>query len=40
MTSCLGKSCLIGLLCESYVNVYQFVYVLLSLLDFRVGCGI
>ena len=31
MTTCLGKSCSYGLLCVSFVNVYQFVYVLLSL---------
>ena len=25
MTACLGKSCSFGLLCVSFVNVYQFV---------------
>ena len=27
MTTCLGKSCLVGLLCLSVVNVYQFLCV-------------
>ena len=27
MTTCLGKSCLFGLLCMSFVNVYQIVCV-------------
>ena len=40
MTTCLGKSCSFGLLCMSFVNVYDFVYVLFSLLLFGVGCGI
>ena len=39
MTTYLEKSCLFGLLCVSYVKVYQFVCVLLSLLILRVGCG-
>ena len=39
MTTCLGKSCSFGLLCMTYVNVYEFVCVLLSLLVLRVGCG-
>ena len=25
MTTCLGKSCLFGVLCVSFVNVHQFV---------------
>ena len=39
MDTCLGKSCSFGLLCVSFVNVYQSVCVL-SLLVLRVGCGI
>ena len=38
MTTCLGKRCSIGLLCVPFVNVYDFVYALLSLLALRVGC--
>ena len=39
MTTCLGKSCSFGLLSMSFVNVYEFVCVLLSLLvcDWDVG---
>ena len=37
MTTCLGKSCPFGLLCVSFVNVYDFVYVLFSLLFFWGG---
>ena len=37
MTTCFGKSCTFGLLCVSFVNVYQSVYVRLSLLVLRVG---
>ena len=40
MTVYLEKSCLFGLLCVSFVNVYEFVCVLLSNLVLRVGCGI
>ena len=41
MTTCLGKSCQFGLLCVSFVNVYQFVRVVPSVfLVLRVGCGI
>ena len=36
----LGKSNSFGLLCMSFVNVYQTVCALLSLLVLRVGCGI
>ena len=32
MTTYLGKSCSFGLMCVSFMNVYQFVCVLLSLL--------
>ena len=39
MTTCLGKGCSFDLR-VSCVNVYEFVFVLLSLLVFRVGCGI
>ena len=41
MTTCLGKSCLFGLLCVSFVGVCQIlcVCVLLSLLLLRVGYG-
>ena len=42
MSTCLGKSCLFGLTCVSFVNVCQFVYVLLALLflgwDMRFDC--
>ena len=37
MTTCLRKSCSIGLLCVSFVNVYEFACVLLSLLVFEDG---
>ena len=40
MTTCLGKSCSFSLLFESFVNIYQFVCVLVSLLIFKVECGI
>ena len=30
MTTCLGFSCLFDLLCVSFVNVYQLVFVLIS----------
>ena len=40
MITCLGKRCSFGLLCVSFVNMYQLVCVLLSLLVLRVGCGI
>ena len=36
----LGKSCSFGLLCVSFMNLYQFACVLLSLLVLRLGCGI
>ena len=40
MTACLGKSCSFGLPCVSFVNVYQFVCVLLSLLVLSWVCFI
>ena len=30
MTTCLGMSCSFGLLCMSFVNVYQFVFLLIA----------
>ena len=40
MNICLGKNCSFGLPCMSFMNVYQFVYVVLSFLALRVGCEI
>ena len=40
MTTCLGNSCSFSLICVSYVIVYQFIYVLLSLLVWKVECGL
>ena len=40
MTTCVGKSCSFGLLCVSFVNVYEFVCVLLVRLVLRMGCVI
>ena len=40
MTTYLEKSCSFGLLCMSFLNIYKFVCVLLSLLVLRVGCEI
>ena len=37
MTTYLGKSCSVGLLSVSFVNFYQFVSVLLSLLVLMAG---
>ena len=37
MATCLGKSCLFGLLCVSFVNVYPSVCVFLSLFGFEGG---
>ena len=37
MITCLGRSCLFGLLCMSFWNVYEFVCVLLSRLVFKGG---
>ena len=39
MITCSGKSCSFGLVCESFVNVYQSMCVLLSLSVMRAGCG-
>ena len=39
MSTCLGKSCSFGLLCVSFVNVYQFVRAILSLLVLRRNVG-
>ena len=39
MTTCLGKSCSFGLLCVSFVNVYQYLRVSLFFsLVLRAGC--
>ena len=42
MTTSSGKSCLFGLLCEPFVNVFQMPDAcgFLSTLVFRVGCDI
>ena len=42
MTTCLGKDSTFGLLCMSFVNIYQFVFVCMlpSILILRVGCGV
>ena len=40
MTICLGKSCSFGLLCVSFVNVYQFVCLPLFLMVLRKRRGI
>ena len=40
MTTSLRKSGSFGLICVSFVNFNQFVYVILSLLGFRLECGI
>ena len=37
MTTCLGKRCLFGLLCVSFVNAYQFVCVSFFLFVFEGG---
>ena len=37
MATCLGKSCSFGLLCVPFVDIYQFVYVPLSLIGFEGG---
>ena len=39
MANCLGKGCSFGLLYVFFMNVYQFVSLLLSLFILRVGCG-
>ena len=40
MTTCLGKSCSFGLPCVPFVNCCQFMYLVISLLVLRAGCGI
>ena len=40
MTTCLGKSCSFGLPWVSFVNCCQFMYLVISLLVLRAGCGI
>ena len=40
MITRLGKSCSFSFLCVCFVNVYQFIFVLLSLLVLRLGCRI
>ena len=40
MTTCLGKSCSFGLPRVSFINCCQFMYLVLSLLVLRAGCGI
>ena len=40
MTTYLGKSCSFGLLRVPFVNCRQFMYLIISLLVLRAGCGI
>ena len=40
MTTCLGKSCSFGLLWVPFVNCCRFMYLVISLLVLRAGCGI
>ena len=40
MTTCLGKSCSFGLPRAPFVNCCQFMYLVISLLVLRAGCGI
>ena len=40
MTTCLGKSCSFGLPRVPFVNCGQFMYLVISLLVLRAGCGI
>ena len=40
MTTCLGKSCSLGLPWVPFVNCCHFMYLVVSLLVLRVGCGI
>ena len=40
MTICLGKSCSFGLPLEPFVNCCQVMYLVISLLVLRAGCGI
>ena len=40
MTTCLGKSCSFSLPRVPFVNCCQFMYLVISLLVLRAGCGI
>ena len=40
MTTCLGKGCSVGLPRVSFVNCYQFMYLVISRLVLRAGYGI
>ena len=40
MTTCLGKSCSFGLPRVPFVNCCQFMYLVISLLVLKAGCGI
>ena len=40
MTTCLGKSCSFGLPRVPFANCCQFMYLVISLLVLRAGCGI
>ena len=40
MTTCLGESCSFGLPRVPFVNCCQFMYLVISLLVLRAGCGI
>ena len=40
MTACLGKSCSFGLPRVHFVNCRRFMYLVISLLVYRAGCGI
>ena len=39
MTTCSGKSCSFGLPRVPFVNCYQFMYLVISILVLRAGCG-
>ena len=39
MTTCLGKRCSFGLPRVPFVNSRQFMYLVISLLVLRAGCG-
>ena len=40
MTTCLGKSCSFSLPRVPFVNCCQFMYLVISLLVLRAGCGL
>ena len=40
MTTCLGKTCSFGLPRVPFVNCCQFMYLVISILVLRAGCGI